>query len=653
MNPGPVCRLTRSGVVKLANAAATRFFGRRTIVGQSWIELSPSLTEAAWRQVIDQAASHQYEEMLGEHTFVFTVVHREGSTHVYVYGTDVTSLKAAERALEDHAATLADLARFPDMNPGPVFRVDLHGTVLLANRAARRVWGDEDLTGRSLLALCRVDPEDWARTLAGAGAAHHDVDVGGRCLTFTFAHEPGTRTAFVYGTDVTDLKLAEQQLAEQTAELREMARFPEMNPGPVCSRHRAARVILANRSARELFDDPKLVGKCWMDLCPGMDAVRWEAILTAKDLMAHEARVNGRELIFAHTPGADGRLVFVYGADVTEQKTAERAMRQSDKLATLGTLAAGVAHELNNPAAAAQRAAKQMSDALAALQREQLRLNRLQLTDEQLRLLADLDTRAKDQAACGCNLDALTLSDREAEIEQWLDAKDVKDSWEMAPPLANMEYSPDDLDGLAATFGPTVVDSLLGWLSRGYTAYSLLEEIRLGSGRVSEIVSALKAYSYVGQAPIQAVDLNQGVRNTLIVLRSKLKQGISVEQDFGDVPRIQAYGSELNQVWTNLIDNAIQAMGGAGRMRIRTAREDDNVLVEIEDDGPGIPAEIQPRIFDPFFTTKAPGEGTGLGLHTCYDIIVKKHGGTIDVVSKPGSTLFAIGLPLQAVASVP
>jgi signal transduction histidine kinase len=178
--------------------------------------------------------------------------------------------------------------------------------------------------------------------------------------------------------------------------------------------------------------------------------------------------------------------------------------------------------------------------------------------------------------------------------------------------------------------------------------YTLLHEIGQGSARLSEIVGAVKGYSYLGQAPVQAVDPHEGLENTLVILRSKLTAGIHVRRDYGaDVPKIQAYGSELNQVWTNLLDNAIDAMGGTGEITIRTRRQGAWVVVEIEDDGPGIPDQIQNRIFDPFFTTKEPGKGTGLGLSLSHRIITQQHKGEIRVESQPGRTRFTVKLPIE------
>jgi signal transduction histidine kinase len=190
--------------------------------------------------------------------------------------------------------------------------------------------------------------------------------------------------------------------------------------------------------------------------------------------------------------------------------------------------------------------------------------------------------------------------------------------------------------------------TIIRWLGAISTVYSLVVEISQGAGRISDIVKALKSYSYLDQAPIQEVDVHQGLDNTLIILRSKIKEGINIIREYAeDLPRITAYGSELNQVWTNLIDNAIDAMEGQGRIIIRTRHEGSEIVVEVEDEGPGIPLEIQPKIYDPFFTTKGPGRGTGLGLNITYNIIVEKHRGEINLDSKPGRTVFQIRLPIS------
>ena len=325
----------------------------------------------------------------------------------------------------------------------------------------------------------------------------------------------------------------------------------------------------------------------------------------------------------------------------------EVMLRQSEKLATLGKLSAGMAHELNNPAAAAQRGASQLQAAVSDFQRTHLRLGELSLSDEQLGSLLALDELVRERAKEPAQLDPLARSDHESELETWLEQQGVTDAWEVAPALVNLGYDQEELAGLVAGFTPTQFPAVIDWLNYTYVMYSLLEEIGQGAGRITELVRALKDYTYLDQAPIQAVDIHAGLDSTLVILRSKLNDVTVRRQYASDLPRIQARGSELNQVWTNLVDNAIDATEGGGTVTLRTRSDDRWVIVEVEDDGPGIPEEALPNLFDPFFTTKAPGKGTGLGLNISHNIIVQKHQGQIDVNSQPGRTRFEVRIPLD------
>jgi len=329
----------------------------------------------------------------------------------------------------------------------------------------------------------------------------------------------------------------------------------------------------------------------------------------------------------------------------------EVMLRQSEKLATLGKLSAGMAHELNNPAAAAQRGAAQLGAAVSDLQQTHLKLGELNLTAVQLQSLLTLDQLAQERARRPADVDSLTRSDLEAELESWLDEQGIERGWQVAPTLVNLGYDRGELTTLVGDFSPSQFTAVIDWLNCTYTIYSLLDEIGQGAGRISEIVKALKAYTYLDQAPIQTVDVHDGLDSTLVILRGKLKTGITVHREYApDLPHIQAYGSELNQVWTNIIDNAIDAMNGEGEITLRTRRDGQWVIVEIEDNGPGIPEPIQPNLFDPFFTTKPPGQGTGLGLNISHNIVVQKHKGRIDVDSQPGKTRFEVRLPLHLVS---
>jgi signal transduction histidine kinase len=319
-----------------------------------------------------------------------------------------------------------------------------------------------------------------------------------------------------------------------------------------------------------------------------------------------------------------------------------------EKMASLGKLSAGMAHELNNPASAAQRSAAQLQSTFRQLQEAHVMITELNLAGALLKKVKELGQLARERAKQPVDLDAVTRSDRENELEEWLDAQGFEQSWELAPTLVKLGYDVRRLKSLAREFAGTRFPVVIEWLCCTYTIYSLLSDISLGTGRIAEIIKALKTYTYMDQAPVQTVDVHEGLDNTLVIFQNKLKSGIKVRREYAeDLPMIQAYGSELNQVWTNIIDNAIDSVDGEGTLVLRTRSDNRWIVVEIEDDGPGIPDSILSNIFDPFFTTKPPGEGTGLGLNISHNIIVQKHQGRIDVSSEPGKTRFTVRLPIE------
>ena len=319
-----------------------------------------------------------------------------------------------------------------------------------------------------------------------------------------------------------------------------------------------------------------------------------------------------------------------------------------EKMASLGRLSAGMAHELNNPAAAAQRGAAQLQATFSKWQGVQLRMGNLNLDEKQIEKVMELNEIAKERAQKPADLNALTRSDREAALERWLHKRGIETSGELVPSLISLGHDQRDLEALAEAFTAPQFAVVIDWLSFKYEIYSLVAEIGLGTSRIVELVKALKTYTYMDQAPVQSVDVREGLNNTLIILHNKLKKGVTVIREYAeDLPVIQAYASELNQVWTNLIDNAVDAMDGRGTLIVRARHEDRWVIVEIKDDGPGIPEENLSKIFDPFFTTKPTGQGTGLGLNISRNIIVQRHRGQMTVKSKPGSTCFSVRLPMD------
>ena len=366
-----------------------------------------------------------------------------------------------------------------------------------------------------------------------------------------------------------------------------------------------------------------------------------------------KARTDSKLLAISHdqlddllntSPSAARSLLFTI---TSRLRSTELMLRQSEKMAQLGTLTAGIAHELNNPAAAAQRGTSQLNIEMEHLLETQIALSKLSLSQESWDQLDKLTTTIRETASNHLDMDALERSDREFEVEDWLNTHNIPDAWEFSPTIVDLGFSDGKLDDLADGFQPDQLGKVIAWVGASFNSFSLLEEINQGSERISEIVKSLKSYVYLDQAPIQAVDIHEGLNNTLVMLRHKLKEGVELKREYADdIPPIQAYGSELNQVWTNIIDNAIDAMNGKGEIRIATRMEGDRVIIDLEDNGPGIPEKIREEIFSPFFTTKAVGKGTGLGLNISYKII-EKHAGEVKVFSKPGKTRFQVSLPID------
>jgi PAS domain S-box-containing protein len=589
-----------------------------------------------------------------------------------------------------------------------IISADAEGKTLSWNKAATSMFGhtEAEVLGKSIEIIIperfRTAHAEGIKRVSSGGATHaigKTVELAAICksgdeipvelsLATWFLDEKRYYTGII--RDIGERKQAEQKFRSVTESAID-AIISANNKGEIISWNQAATKILG-------FSEEEAVGQ-WVEIIiperfhkahrNGMDrfsktgeahAIGKTVELAARNKSGDEIPI---ELSLSTWMVRNERYYTGIIRDIGERKHAEEALRQSEKelrrkslemkeknqeleatlkqinemhnqmiiqekMASLGKLSAGMAHELNNPASAAQRSAAHLQSILLKLQEVLARIGSIPFEEQQIKMFAVLDVLARERSHEPVELNVLTRTDREIALEEWLRGQGCRDHGEVVPALVNVGFVKEDLDELMKPFTGEQIPVVIRWFGLKLTIYSLVEEIGLATGRIVTLVKALKTYTYMDQAPVQSIDLRKELDNTLIILRSKLKKGVEVVREYAeDLPAIEAYASELNQVWTNLIDNGIDAMEGSGTLTIRAKREDPWLVVEIEDSGPGIPPEHLPKIFDPFFTTKPPGEGTGLGLNISRNLIVKKHHGEMSVKSKPGSTCFTVHLPMD------
>jgi PAS domain S-box-containing protein len=575
---------------------------------------------------------------------------------------DISERRRSEQLLADQSAQLAELARFPEMNPGPVLRVDLQGNVLLANRAAREAFGLE-LDGSCWLDICpEIGWDVWVAIREAPGPVTIERRFGKHDYAFTHRRDFEADLVFVFGADVTQQKQAERALQEAHEQVRLLL---DSTGEGIYGVDLEGNCTFANPACARLLGydrDEKLLGKHMHDLVhhtrPNGEPYPVEECRIYQAFREHRGAHVDDEVMFrqdgesfpaeywSYPVERDGELVgcVVTFVDISERRQIEDELRQTEKMAALGKLSAGLAHELNNPAAAAGRAAGQLNEMLDALLAATVELACAGIGAHAWRHLSERYAEFDRRKEGVLGLSALEASDREEELLGWLEEHGVEDPWDIASTLVSAGVWPEDLDGIASALPANRLSAAIDWLDKALDVQELAGTIARSSQTLSELVDAVKAYSHMDRAPVEYVDVHEGIEDTIKILGHKLKNIELVRRYDRSLPRIQTGGSDLNQIWTNLIDNAIGALGEGGTLTVGTYRDGDHVRVEIADDGPGIAREVQHRIFEPFFTTKEVGQGTGLGLDIVRRIVKGRCGGEIDFHSRPGETVFRVGL---------
>jgi signal transduction histidine kinase len=329
-------------------------------------------------------------------------------------------------------------------------------------------------------------------------------------------------------------------------------------------------------------------------------------------------------------------------------QNANELVAQRERLLALGKLTAGLTHELNNPAAAAVRATETLRERFAGMRHKLAMLADGHFDGLQLHRLTKIQEKFIERMASTEELTPMQVADREDELGEWLEERDVNGGWDLAPVFVAAGIATSDLDELSNAVDPGFLEPALRWLAYTVETENLLLEVKESTKRISELIGAAKQYSQLDRTPHQDVDLHEGLDATLVMMAGKIGDGVRVVKDYDrTLPHVPAYPAELNQVWTNLIDNALHAVDGDGTVTIRTAHDGGNALVEVIDTGPGVPPDLRRRVFEPFFTTKGVGQGTGLGLDVSWRVVVNRHGGDLRVESEPGDTHFQVRLPLR------
>jgi signal transduction histidine kinase len=457
------------------------------------------------------------------------------------------------------------------------------------------------------------------------------------------------------------LFLFEKLAPEQLDELCRIGRTETVEPGPVFSEGEPATcfyVLLEGTvvTSRRVGTDNVEVNRTSQR---GVYSGAFQAYLGDRvpQLYPNSMRVTERSRFFVLAADDFARIVsdwFPMAVHLLEglffgNKTIQQAISQRERLLALGSLSAGLTHELNNPAAAALRATSSLRERVAGMRHKLKILAGGSYRQADLNALVAVQERAAEKVAKAEQLSPMDASDREDAVADWMEAHGIGGGWDLAPAFVQAGLDEEWLDQVAAAVDGSLLESAVRWLNYTVETELLMNEIEDSTSRISGLVNAARQYSQLDRAPYQVIDVHELLDSTLQMLAGKIGDGIRVVKEFDPaLPPVPGFPGELNQVWTNLVDNAVAAMDGSGTLTVRTRREHGRLVVEFQDTGPGVPPEIRRRIFEPFFTTKPVGQGTGLGLDISWRIVVNKHHGDLEVESEPGDTRFRVYLPLTA-----
>ena len=674
INPGPVLRVDGNGTIRLANVAARKVFGD-DIVGCSWPDRLSGLERSDWDGVLNAASPVRIECEIDDKYYVFAHCRDFESDLVFVFGADITLQKKAEADLRVYSQIVSSSTDFVSLIDHDYVYKTVNQSYIDALDKPR-----EEIVGHTVAQVLGEDrfnsisKPNLDKALAGESASFEGQleDSEGRLRILDMRCDPFHDTegniiaVLVDGRDITEEKEAQDALRQaddmnrlllnSTGEgiygidLEGMCTFAN----PACATLLGFESVddLLGQQMHKLIHHTRVNGEPYpIKECRIYQAVRKGEGTHIDDEVMFCA--DGKPFpceYWSFPMFRDDELIgcVVTFVDITERRRVEDELRQTEKMAALGKLSAGLAHELNNPAAAATRAANQLGESIDDLQSVTIELAQAGIGLDDWRLLTDCLNDIRQRSATLEDLSPIEASDREEEFLEWLDSHDVSDSWMIAPVLVSAGVESKDLDFIADSFSAAPLSLAMIWLCRAITASDQCNIVERSSASISELVNTVKSYSHMDKAPSLQVDIHDGIEDTLAILNHKLKSGVEVIREYDrSLPQVTAQGSELNQVWTNLFDNAAGAMDGKGTITIRTYLEDGAVTVAVTDNGPGIPKDIQHRIFEPFFTTKDVGEGTGLGLDVVNRIITNRCGGRIDLESAPGSTTFRVSIPVE------